>query len=246
MITSGLCTCNWDINEPSPAVTRCFAGRRSVSYTLITSPSGTSLCVTLNVSVYLTRALIAPGSVQRSLYVKGGEGRYSATHCMTSNGEEQKCSRSEREVVLSSMQLCSFSHIVLTRDCTNKTGSEICTYEKFKVVAICSIRFNTKRFYLLYTKWMYVFCMVFSTKSGFFLRIRSESGPGSRNRIVFRLWSGRPWTEFPHGRQGPVADHSQKFGVGVKNEWSYNSPYTPSWSVLGSVVLFTLLTEWIL
>jgi hypothetical protein len=65
---------------------------------------------------------------------------------------------------------------------------------------------------------MYVFCMVFSSKSGFFLRVRSESGLGLRNRIVFRLWSGRPGAEITQGRQGPVADHAHKFEAGVKNE----------------------------
>jgi hypothetical protein len=88
--------------------------------------------------------------------------------------------------------------------------------------------------------------MVFSMKSGFFLRVYSESGPGLRNRIVLRLWSGRPGAEIPEGRQGPVADHSHKFGAAIKNEWNYNSSYTPSWIVHEKVVLFTLLTDWIL
>jgi hypothetical protein len=55
-------------------------------------------------------------------------------------------------------------------------------------------------------------------KSGFFLRLRSESGPGLRNCVIFRLWSGRPGAEILQKRQGPVADHLHKFGAGVKNE----------------------------
>jgi len=99
------------------------------------------------------------------------------------------------------MQVCSFSHTFLTRDSTNKTGSEICAYEKFKVVSLCTTRFNTKRFYVLYTERMYVFIW-FSVRS-----VRSEWGPGLRNRIVFMLWSGRSGAEIPQGRQGPAADH---------------------------------------
>ena len=44
-------------------------------------------------------------------------------------------------------------------------------------------------------------------KSGFFLGVRSEWGPGLRNRVVFMLWSGRSGVEIPQGRQRPVADH---------------------------------------
>ena len=83
-------------------------------------------------------------------------------------------------------------------------------------------------------------------KSGFFLILRSESWPGLRNCVRFRLWSGRPGAETPQGRQEPVADHLHKFGAGVKYEWSCNSPYVPSWSVHGKFTLFALLTDWIL
>jgi len=36
-------------------------------------------------------------------------------------------------------------------------------------------------------------------KSGFFLRVRSEWGPGLRNRIDVRLWSGRQGAESDRG-----------------------------------------------
>jgi hypothetical protein len=39
-------------------------------------------------------------------------------------------------------------------------------------------------------------------KGGFFLRVRSEWGPGLRNRIDVRLWSGRPGAESDRDDRG--------------------------------------------
>jgi hypothetical protein len=61
--------------------------------------------------------------------------------------------------------------------------------------------------------------MVYSTNSDY-LAIQYEmiGGRGLRNRIDFRPWAGRSGAEILQGRQGREADHSAKFGAGVKKE----------------------------
>jgi hypothetical protein len=177
--------------------------------------------------------------------VKRGEGRFSATHCMTANGEERRNVHEAREKSGYRRCRCVHFHIYFSHEIVQvRQALRSALARNLKWLLYVPPGSQKDSTFCIQSECKC--CRVFSTNSGFFLRLRSELGPGLHNRIVFRLWSGRPGAEIPQRRQGPVADHSHKFGAGAKNDWSYIYPYMPSWSVYGEVVLFALLTDWIL